>query len=78
MTYKNELFPEQCYKCGETFDLVYELKIQDIEEQNGKIKGNPLCWYCRTNNPIKIKASHDSIEESNDDFLLELEFETDE
>lgn len=78
MTYKNELLAEQCYKCGETFDLIYELKNQDIEEQNGKIKINPLCWECRTNNPLRIKPPHDSTEETNDDFLLELEFETDE
>ena len=84
------VLPNQCQKCGTTFDLWYELieseerlSSEEIQENLGKKLAESLCWGCKKQvlnamRKKKISSSkkneNEVSEEALDEFFLDLEY----
>ena len=81
------VLPNQCQKCGTTFDLWYELieseerSNEEIQEKLGKKLSESLCWGCKKqvlnamkNKKTKSKKDQENSEENLDEFFLDLEY----
>ena len=82
------VLPNQCRKCGTTFDLWYELieskerlSSEEIQENLGRKLAESLCWGCKKQvlNAMKSKKmsrskSEEESKENLDEFFLDLEY----
>ena len=83
------VLPNQCQKCGTTFDLWYELieseeriNNEEIQEKLGRKLAESLCWGCKKQvlNALKEKKSKsnkdelEEVDKSLDEFFLDLEY----